>query len=280
MTVMLLQRSVSPQSTHSQKTATKDCSAKPPFLFLLDGREEHRRSTDTNTTATTNNNNNNNNNNNININNNNNNNNNNNVLKRDARRGSSCDRVADEAPSSVTSQRLAGGGEDVAMRYYRLWIYACNLVLLGSAVAFAAAVSHTLLFTGDPRRYVVPGVPHAFDITALYGYLALAAQLGLVQMLGCIAARRLNARLLNIYWIVLLVLLFGDAVIGVAWIIRFEKMHAELKPTLKLRLQVRANFLLLSFFLSFFGNNSFFFLFHPRDYKLSLCVTFGNTFDD
>ncbi|EZA61190.1 CD63 antigen [Ooceraea biroi] len=124
------------------------------------------------------------------------------------------------------------------MRYYRLWIYACNLVLLGSAVGFSAAVSQTLLFTSDPRRYVVPGVPHAFDLTALYGYLALAAQLGLVQMLGCIAARRLNARLLNIYWIVLLVLLFGDAVIGVAWIFRFEKMRAELRPTLRLRLQV------------------------------------------
>lgn len=233
MTVMLLQRSVTPQSTHSQKTATKDCSAKPPFLFLLDDREEHRHSTDTNTTTTTNNNNNNNNNN---IN-------NNNVFKRgDVRRSSSGrDYVADEAPSSVTSPRLAGGGQDVAMRYYRLWIYACNLVLLGSAVGFAAAVSQTLLFTGDPRRYVLPGVPRVYDPTALYGYLALAAQLGLVQLLGCIAARRLSARLLHFYWILLLVLLFGDAVVGVAWIFRFEKMRTELRPTLRLRLQVRGS---------------------------------------
>lgn len=225
MTVMLLQRSVTPQSTHSQKTATKDCNVKSPFLFLLDDRQEH--SIDTNTTTTTTNNNNNN------VNNN-----NNNVFKRGTRRNSSRDYVADEAPSSVTSQRLAGGGQDVAMRYYRLWIYACNLVLLGSAVGFAAAVSRTLLFTGDPRRQVVPGVPRALDPTALYAYLALATQLGLVQLLGCIAARRLNARLLNAYWILLLALLFGDAVIGVAWIFRFERMRAELRPTLRLRLQV------------------------------------------
>ncbi|KAG7199335.1 hypothetical protein KM043_018182 [Ampulex compressa] len=253
MTVMLLQRSVTPQSTHSQKTAKKDCSAKPPFLFLLEDRQAHRHSTDTTTTTTTSNNNNNNNNssgsnnnnnnnnnshNNHNNNNNNSSNHNNNIEKRDSRRSSSREHVADETPASVASQRLAGCGQDVAMRYYRLWIYACNVVLLGSAVGFAAAVSRTLLFTGDPRRHVVPGVPRAFDPTALYAYLALASQLGLVQLLGCIAARRLSARLLNAYWILLLALLFGDAVIGVAWVFRFERMRAELRPTLRLRLQM------------------------------------------
>ncbi|KAK1119092.1 hypothetical protein K0M31_013596 [Melipona bicolor] len=233
MTVMLLQRSVTPQSTHSQKTANKDCSAKPPFLFLLDDSQEHRHSIDTTTTTTTNNNNNNNN-----INNNNNNNNNNNEIFKGNRRDSNRSYVADEAAASVTSQRRADCGQDVAMRYYRLWIYTCNLVLLGSALGFAATVSRTLLFTGDPRRYVVPGVPRAFDPTALYAYLALATQLGLVQLLGCIAARRLSARLLNAYWVLLLALLFGDAVIGVAWVFRFERMRAELRPTLKQRLQM------------------------------------------
>ncbi|XP_053979357.1 uncharacterized protein LOC128876750 [Hylaeus volcanicus] len=242
MTVMLLQRSVTPQSTHNQKTANKDCSAKQSFLFLLDDRPEHRHSTDTTTTITTNNNNNNNNNvnnnNNIIINNNNNNINinniNNNVLKRD----SSLSYVAEESVASVTSQRRADCGQDVAMRYYRLWIYTCNLVLLGSALGFAATVSRTLLFTGDPRRFVMPGVPRAFDPTALYAYLALATQLGLVQLLGCIAARRLSARLLNAYWVLLLALLFGDAVIGVAWVFRFERMRAELRPNLRQRLQI------------------------------------------
>ena len=135
----------------------------------------------------------------------------------------------------------------IAMRYYRLWIYACNIVLLGSAAGFAAAVSRTLLFTGDPRRYLVPGVPRAYDPTALYAYLALAVQLGVVQLLGCIAARRLSAKLLNAYWVLLLALLFGDAVIGVAWVFRFERMRADLRPSLRLRLQV--SFLFSFFFL-------------------------------
>lgn len=227
MTVMLLQRSVTPQSTHSQKTANKDCSVKTPFLFLLDSRQRHRHSTDTViTTATTN---------------------NNNVFKEDKRRESSWSHVGEESATSATSHRRADCGQDVAMRYYRLWIYTCNLVLLGSALGFAAAVSRTLLFTGDPRRYLVPGVPRAFDPTALYAYLALATQLGLVQLLGCIAARRLSARLLNAYWVLLLALLFGDAVIGVAWVFRFERMRAELRPALRHRLQVRT----LSFVLSF-----------------------------
>nr|XP_033331460.1 uncharacterized protein LOC117223336 [Megalopta genalis] len=265
MTVMLLQRSVTPQSTHSQKTANKDCRAKPPPLFLLDDRREYRYSTDNNAAipiiATTNRNsnnnsttNNNNNNNNTIIvtedigNNNNNNNNiyNNFVLEREARedredRGSSYIPFAAEdaatSVTSVTSQRRADCGQDVAMRYYRLWIYTCNLVLLGSALGFAVAATATLLFTGDPRRYVVPGVPRAFDPTALYAYLALATQLGLVQLLGCIAARRLNARLLNAYWVLLLALVFGDAVMGLVWVFRFERMLAELRPNLRQRLQ-------------------------------------------
>ncbi|XP_066602331.1 uncharacterized protein [Prorops nasuta] len=286
MTVMLLQRSITSQSTtHSQKTARKNCGAKKlPLVFLLDDdRPEDQYSSNNNltntvtssnsgstttttttttiTTVTTKNNNNNyginnNNNNNNSINNNNN---NNNIVKRIARRSSNRDYICGRggsggggggsggggcgcggcgAGSGRVVRNDGAGGQGVAMRYYRLWIYACNVVLLGSAIGFAAAVSRTLLFSGDPRRHVVPGVPRAFDPTALYAYLALATQLGLVQLLGCIAARRLNARLLNAYWILLLALLFGDAVIGIAWVFRFERMRAELRPTLKLRLEM------------------------------------------
>ena len=160
----------------------------------------------------------------------------------------------------MTSQRRAECGQDVAMRYYRLWIYTCNLVLLGSALGFAAAVSRTLLFTGDPRRYVVPGVPRAYDPTALYAYLALATQLGLVQLLGCIAARRLSARLLNAYWVLLLALLFGDAVIGVAWVFRFERMRAELRPTLRQRLQVSILYIYIYIYMYIFNSLVPFFL--------------------
>ncbi|XP_076247502.1 uncharacterized protein LOC143187286 [Calliopsis andreniformis] len=224
MTVMLLQRSATPQSTHSQKTANKDCTVKTSFLFLLDNRRQQQYSTDTITTTTTS----------HNINNSN----NTSALKGNNRRESRWSFVAQETATSVTAHGRANCGQDVAMRYYRLWIYTCNLVLLGSALGFATAVSRTLLFTSDPRRYVVPGVPRAFDPTALYAYLALATQLGLVQLLGCIAARRLSARLLNAYWVLLLALLFGDAVIGVAWVFRFERMRVELRPTLRQRLQM------------------------------------------
>ncbi|XP_063992935.1 uncharacterized protein LOC135170805 isoform X2 [Diachasmimorpha longicaudata] len=144
--------------------------------------------------------------------------------------GTTCTQLTSASQSRYCSQ-------GVVMRYYRLWIYACNIVLLGSALGFAAVVSRTLLFSGDPRRYLVPGVPRAWDPTALYAYLALATQLGLVQLLGCIAARRLSAKLLNAYWYLLLALLFGDAIIGVAWVFRFERMRAEMRPVLRLKLQ-------------------------------------------
>ncbi|XP_044578571.1 uncharacterized protein LOC123261129 isoform X1 [Cotesia glomerata] len=139
---------------------------------------------------------------------------------------------------SASQGRFCAPGQGVAMRYYRLWIYASNIVLLGSAIGLAAAVARTLLFTSDPRRYLIPGVPRALDPTALYAYLALATQLGLLQLLGCIAARRLSARLLNAYWLLLLALLFGDTIIGVAWIFRFERIRAELRPSLRLKLQL------------------------------------------
>lgn len=143
--------------------------------------------------------------------------------------GLTCDRRDQTATVVVGS---------IAMRYYRLWIYACNIVLLVSTIGFVIAVAHTFFFSNDPRRYLVPGVPRAHDPTALYAYLALTIQLGLVQLLGCVAAKCLSARLLKAYWFLLLVLLFGDVVIGVAWIFRFERICANFRPILRFKLQV------------------------------------------
>ena len=235
MTVMLLQRFTTPQLTENLKTAKHNNSELPLFFLLeievlsniktINSTSKYKNSTCntiinsgnygcsyiTNNTS-----------------------NNNNIGKFISTSRSS---ISYNSVTPAKSQnRIATQG--IAMRYYRLWIYACNLVLLGSAVGFAAAISRTLLFSGDPRRHLIPGVPRAFDPTALYAYFALAIQLGLVQLLGCIAARRLSARLLHAYWILLLVLLFGDALIGVAWVFRFEKMRDELRPILRLRLQV------------------------------------------
>ncbi|XP_015585780.1 uncharacterized protein LOC107263279 [Cephus cinctus] len=255
MTVMLLQRSASPQLTHSQKIANSN--TKPPFLFFFES-QEHRSSDSKN----------NNNNNSTGTNNNVIRNNNNSKIIRTTTRESGDSGVsgriggggggyggsggicsgggvsgcgsgggggAGVAAAATSYTRI--GGQGVAMRYYRLWIYACNIVVFGSAVGLATAVSRTLLFSGDPRRQLIPGVPRAFDPTALYAYLALATQLGLMQFLGCVAARRLNTRLLNAYWILLLALLFGDTVVGIAWVFRFERMCAELRPTLRFKLQ-------------------------------------------
>lgn len=53
---------------------------------------------------------------------------------------------------------------------------------------------------------------------------------------GCLGARRLNQKLLNVYWLLLLLLLFGDAMVGVVWVFRFESICEELRPWLRQRL--------------------------------------------
>lgn len=120
-----------------------------------------------------------------------------------------------------------------AMRYYRLWIYTCNTALLAGALAFCGAAARTVLF--DYRRSLVPSLT-LYQPSFLYAYLALATQGGALQLLGCVAALRLSEKLLNAYWLLLLVLLFGDVVLGAFWAFRFERVCQELKPALKLRL--------------------------------------------
>ncbi|XP_069689383.1 uncharacterized protein [Periplaneta americana] len=120
-----------------------------------------------------------------------------------------------------------------AMRYYRLWIYTCNAVLLVSVLGFAIVAGRIVV--ADPRRYLVPGLS-LYQPSFLYAYLALATQSGLLQLVGCLGALRLNERLLNVYWLLLLVLLFGDAIVGIVWVFRFDKICADLRPTLKQRL--------------------------------------------
>lgn len=119
-----------------------------------------------------------------------------------------------------------------AMRYYRIWIYACNGALLLAALAFCAAAGRAL---ADYRRALVPGLGAA-QPGFLYGYAALPAQAGLLQLLGCLAALRLSERMLNAYWLALLALLVGDAAIGVYWAFRFERVCRELRPQLRIRL--------------------------------------------
>ncbi|GLV41611.1 Tetraspanin 5D [Carabus blaptoides fortunei] len=120
-----------------------------------------------------------------------------------------------------------------AMRYYRIWIYTCNAVLFLSVLAFCAVAGRVLV--GDYRRYLIPNLA-LYQPSFLYAYLALFTQSGVLQVIGCIGALRLSERLLNVYWLMLLILLFGDVVIGIFWMFRFDKICQELKPNLKFRL--------------------------------------------
>ena len=134
--------------------------------------------------------------------------------------------------------RRAGGGVATgasgmggrAMRYYRLWIYTCNTALLAGALAFCGAAARTVLF--DFRRSLVPSLT-LYQPSFLYAYLALATQGGALQLLGCVAALRLSEKLLNAYWMLLLVLLFGDVVLGAFWAFKFPRICQELRPELR-----------------------------------------------
>lgn len=118
-------------------------------------------------------------------------------------------------------------------RYYRLWIYTCNGVLLLAVLVFCAVAGRTLV--ADYRRALVPGFA-LHQPSLLCAYLALLAQAGLLQAVGCAGALRLSERLLNAYWLMLLALLLGDAAVGVFWVFRLEQLCRELRPGLKLRL--------------------------------------------
>ncbi|XP_069166478.1 CD82 antigen [Procambarus clarkii] len=113
-----------------------------------------------------------------------------------------------------------------AMRYYRLWIYTCNAVLLVSVFVF---VGVALSVASHPYLTLVPALP-AYHPTLLYGYVALLLQAGVLQALGCVGALRLSQKLLNIYWLLLLFLLLGDVVVGLVWLYRFSHLTEGLRP--------------------------------------------------
>lgn len=119
-----------------------------------------------------------------------------------------------------------------AMRYYRLWIYTCNAVLLVSVLVFMGVA---LGVASHPYLSLV-NAPPAYHPTFLYGYVALLLQAGVLQALGCVGALRLSQRLLNIYWLLLLFLLLGDVVVGLVWLYRFshltEGLHSYARATL------------------------------------------------
>ena len=137
-------------------------------------------------------------------------------------------------PSSMVSAQVRLALQ--AMRYYRLWIYASNLVLMAGVIIFASVAAALL---SDPRRQLLPAAavsPHQPSV--VYAYAALFLQGAVLPVVGCIGALKLSEKLLNSYWILLLVLLAGDMIVGLVWVFRFQKLVAGLVPDLKNRLSL------------------------------------------
>ncbi|XP_055605385.1 transcription factor SPT20 homolog [Uranotaenia lowii] len=151
------------------------------------------------------------------------------------------------APAKVTNQisnskpmspmnpaGLQSNSPDVkAMRYYRLWIYTCNAVLLMAVIVFCGVAGKILL--SDYKRLLVNGLSLT-QPSFIYAYLALLVQSGFLQLIGCLGALRLSEKLLNAYWLLLLLLLIGDAMLGIFWMFKFDKVMNDLQPMLKARL--------------------------------------------
>jgi hypothetical protein len=130
-----------------------------------------------------------------------------------------------------------------------LWIYTCNAVLLMAVIIFCGVAGKVLL--ADYRRLLVNGL-NLTQPSFIYAYLALLVQsgkilviskvfnktyffsaLGFLQLIGCLGALRLSEKLLNAYWLLLLVLLIGDAILGIFWMFKFDRIMQELHPMLR-----------------------------------------------
>ncbi|XP_055637632.1 uncharacterized protein LOC129776180 isoform X2 [Toxorhynchites rutilus septentrionalis] len=144
-------------------------------------------------------------------------------------------KVSNSNPMSpMNPAGLQSNSPDVkAMRYYRLWIYTCNAVLLMAVIVFCGVAGKILL--SDYKRLLVNGLSLT-QPSFIYAYLALLVQSGFLQLIGCLGALRLSEKLLNAYWLLLLVLLIGDAMLGIFWMFKFDKVMHDLQPMLRYRL--------------------------------------------
>lgn len=76
-----------------------------------------------------------------------------------------------------------------------------------------------------------------YDDYGLISLFLFKFQGGLLQVVGCFGAMKLQEKLLNLYWNILLGLLFGDAIVGIIWIFRFDKIADSLRFELKSKVQ-------------------------------------------
>lgn len=117
-----------------------------------------------------------------------------------------------------------------------------------AVIIFCGVAGKVLL--ADYRRLLVNGL-NLTQPSFVYAYLALLVQSGMIgainncshdnnrlvigflQLIGCLGALRLSEKLLNAYWLLLLVLLLGDAILGIFWMFKFDRIMQELQPMLK-----------------------------------------------
>lgn len=122
-----------------------------------------------------------------------------------------------------------------------------------AVIVFCGVAGKVLL--ADYKRLLVNGL-NLGQPSFIYAYLALLVQsgnyfllvtgpkllrclneifdlLGFLQLIGCLGALRLSEKLLNAYWLLLLVLLIGDAILGVFWMFKFERIMQGLQPMLR-----------------------------------------------
>jgi hypothetical protein len=122
-----------------------------------------------------------------------------------------------------------------------------------AVIIFCGVAGKVLL--ADYRRLLVNGL-NLTQPSFVYAYLALLVQsgkhlrlisppspshvcfssrpAGFLQLIGCLGALRLSEKLLNAYWLLLLILLLGDAILGIFWMFKFDRIMQELQPMLRL----------------------------------------------
>lgn len=86
------------------------------------------------------------------------------------------------------------------------------------------------IFVGHCRRQLNRTHSRHKHHTFAYIWTTIA---GFLQLVGCLGALRLSEKLLNAYWLLLLVLLIGDAVLGIFWMFKFDRIMHELQPMLR-----------------------------------------------
>lgn len=119
-----------------------------------------------------------------------------------------------------------------AMRYYRIWIYSCNVALFIGTLIYTIAFMSII---GDSTLYFFPNI-RLYQPTFIYSYFAIIVQGGLLQTIGCIGALKLNERYLNTYLIAICVLLFGDGILGIVWILRYNHIVTNLRTDLRMQI--------------------------------------------